>query len=61
MQIGIDNLSFVVGSKFKGVKMVPHGVHLLSYALKEEQYHFKQSEFMWFSPQERVIVRQWDG
>lgn len=40
--IGIDQTSFLIGPKFKGVKMVPSGVHAVSYAAhgKDESLAF---------------------
>jgi len=32
IEIGIDNVVYVVGDKFRGIKMIPIGVHLLTYS-----------------------------
>lgn len=34
LEFGIDNISWKVGSKFKGVKMIPLGAHIIAYTLK---------------------------
>jgi A1 cistron-splicing factor AAR2 len=33
IELGIDNLSWKIGSKFKGIKMIPLGTHIIAYSL----------------------------
>lgn len=33
LEFGIDNISWKIGSKFKGVKLIPLGTHIISYSL----------------------------
>lgn len=52
----------MVGPKFKGVKMVPPGMHFLSYQAsgKEGQVSPAVSTFLMLRPRE-VVVRRWDA
>lgn len=34
LEFGIDNITWQVGSKFKGIKLIPLGTHIITYALK---------------------------
>lgn len=34
LEFGIDNISWQVGSKFKGIKLIPLGTHIITYSLK---------------------------
>lgn len=34
LEFGIDNISWKIGNKFKGVKMIPLGTHIIAYSLK---------------------------
>ena len=34
LEFGIDNISWKIGSKFKGVKLIPLGTHVISYSLE---------------------------
>ncbi len=34
LEFGIDNISWVTGNKFKGVKLIPLGTHIIAYSLK---------------------------
>ncbi|KAK9829455.1 hypothetical protein WJX72_005966 [[Myrmecia] bisecta] len=59
--LGIDQQSFVVGPKFKGVKMLPPGAHLVSYnaASKQGEFAPTTSFFVVLRPQ-AVVVRRWN-
>jgi A1 cistron-splicing factor AAR2 len=59
VQLGVDNTSWIVGAKFKGVRMVPLGVHYVHYALADEKYQFKLGFFCVLTHQKRVVVRRW--
>lgn len=50
IEFGIDNISWQVGSKFKGIKLIPLGTHIITYALKTENYMFPISKFIHFGP-----------
>lgn len=41
IELGIDNTSWKIGHKFKGIKLIPPGPHIIYYALKSEKYMFK--------------------
>lgn len=42
----MDNTYWKIGSKFKGVKLIPPGAHFVYYSLKDEKYQFKLSFFL---------------
>eukprot|EP01017_Pseudomicrothorax_dubius_P002582 TRINITY_DN10135_c0_g1_i2.p1 TRINITY_DN10135_c0_g1~~TRINITY_DN10135_c0_g1_i2.p1 ORF type:complete len:199 (+),score=41.25 TRINITY_DN10135_c0_g1_i2:54-650(+) len=58
LQFGIDNSAWEVGPKFKGVRGIPVGPHIVHYALKDEEYRFRISFFVHVGKGE-VIVRVW--
>lgn len=60
IQFGIDNSTWVIGRKFKGVKLIPFGTHYVHYALKDENYKYKLGFFCHFSKEHRIIVRRWN-
>jgi len=49
LEFGIDNISWKIGVKFKGVKMIPLGVHIIAYSLQSENNMFKISKFILFT------------
>lgn len=61
-QFGIDMKSWTTGEKFKGVKMIPPGIHFVYYSATNKHgdvaprvgfmHHFNRSEF---------VVKQWDS
>lgn len=53
-------MQWIIGSKFKGIKLIPLGAHYVYYALKSENYQFKIGFFINVSPQSRVFVRKWN-
>jgi len=55
----MDNTSWKIGSKFRGIKLIPLGAHYVYYALKEENYQFKLGFFVCFSKQALIIVKRW--
>ncbi|KAI8464490.1 MAG: AAR2-domain-containing protein [Monoraphidium minutum] len=59
--LGVDRAVFVVGPRFKGLKMVPPGVHFLSYqaAGRGGQVSPAVSTFLALGPRQ-VVVRRWD-
>ena len=62
IRLGIDNLSYEIGSKFKGFKLIPEGVHYVHWATQAEKYMFVEGMFLWFSPGEVSFVVKicWD-
>ncbi|XP_066279662.1 protein AAR2 homolog isoform X1 [Branchiostoma lanceolatum] len=61
-EFGIDYNSWQVGEKFKGVKMIPEGVHFVSYnsvSKKHKEAAPKLGFFHYFHSKE-VLVRRWD-
>lgn len=33
LEFGIDNISWQIGPKFKGIKLIPLGTHIIAYSL----------------------------
>ena len=59
IEFGIDNTSWKVGNKFKGVKLIPPGTHFVHYSLASEANQFKLGFFFNVSSASRVFVRRW--
>ena len=59
MKFGIDMSEWTIGAKFMGIKLVPLGVHYISFALKDEDYQSKQGVFVSLTKKEKNIVRAW--
>eukprot|EP00775_Hariotina_reticulata_P011434 gene11434-11580_t len=60
--IGLDQQVFLSGPSFKGIKMLPPGVHFLSYqALSKDGRNLSPpvGTFLWLKPRQ-VYVRRWD-
>ena len=57
-EFGIDLMSWSTGAKFKGVKMVPPGWHLLYYAAKEGES--RSGRFIHVERGETIVL-QWDA
>jgi A1 cistron-splicing factor AAR2 len=60
LEFGIDNISWKIGNKFKGVKMVPLGTHIIAYSLQSENYMFKISRFLLFTQEQRIQIHRWN-
>ncbi|CAE7933669.1 AAR2 [Symbiodinium sp. KB8] len=60
-QIGIDLATYTVGGKFKGIKMIPPGVHFVSFAAvsKEGDMAPRTGRFLWFQ-QGQVHAWRWN-
>ncbi|GAB1603269.1 protein AAR2 homolog [Argonauta hians] len=60
-EFGIDYNCWDVGPKFKGVKMIPPGVHFVYYSAKnkEGQVAPRTGFFHEFKPRE-IVLREWD-
>ncbi|KAL4437251.1 hypothetical protein ABPG75_004390 [Micractinium tetrahymenae] len=60
--VGVDQQTFVVGPKFKGVKMVPPGTHLVSNNASSGQGDFGPTTSFFLTVKAgQVIVRKWSG
>ncbi|XP_019630864.1 PREDICTED: LOW QUALITY PROTEIN: protein AAR2 homolog [Branchiostoma belcheri] len=61
-EFGIDYNSWQVGEKFKGVKMIPEGVHFVSYNTvnKEHREAAPKLGFFHYFHSKEVLVRRWD-
>ncbi|XP_061188953.1 protein AAR2 homolog [Saccostrea echinata] len=62
-EFGIDYSSWTVGEKFKGVKMIPPGIHFVYCSARDRQTGEvcpRSGSFINFQ-QKGVIVRKWDG
>jgi A1 cistron-splicing factor AAR2 len=60
MELGIDNTIWKIGDKFKGIKLIPLGSHIICYSMPCENNGFKMSFFVNFSAKNRIMVRKWD-
>ena len=59
IELGINNTGWRIGSKFKGFKLIPQGSHYVHYALKDENFEYKQGFFIMSKPGE-VIVKKFN-
>ena len=62
MQFGIDLSQWIIGEKFMGIKLIPIGIHYISFSLSEENNAFKQGFFIEIeSGKNKVknIIREW--
>ena len=62
MQFGIDLSQWVIGDKFMGIKLIPIGVHYISFSLSEENNAFKQGFFIEIEDNKKKsknIIREW--
>ncbi|PRW45575.1 AAR2-like protein [Chlorella sorokiniana] len=60
--IGIDQQTFLVGPKFKGVKMVPPGTHLVAYNSASGQGDFGPTTCFFATIKSgQVLVRKWNA
>lgn len=61
-EFGIDYNSWKVGSKFKGVKMIPPGVHFVFYsAVSKEGQTAPRTGFFCFAEKRNIVVKKWDS
>lgn len=61
-EFGIDMVSFNVGEKFKGLKMIPPGLHFINYSAVstyDNSVAPKSGFFHFFKPKE-MLVKSWD-
>ena len=49
LELGIDNMCWTVGHKFRGIKLIPLGTHIINYSLKSEANMFPIHQFLHFS------------
>ena len=62
MQFGIDLSQWVIGDKFMGIKLIPLGIHYISFSLSEENNAFKQGFFIEIESgknKSKNIIREW--
>jgi hypothetical protein len=59
-------MTWKVGTKFNGFKLIPLGTHIITYALKNENYLFPIKKFIWFGSsnkdsnhEERIKIFRW--
>uniref|UniRef100_A0A383WLT7 AAR2 splicing factor homolog n=1 Tax=Tetradesmus obliquus TaxID=3088 RepID=A0A383WLT7_TETOB len=61
MPVGIDQQVFLTGPKFRGIKMLPPGVHFLSYqAIAKDGTPAPPVSSLLALQQQQVLVRRWD-
>lgn len=64
MQFGIDLSQWVIGEKFMGIKLIPVGVHYISFSLSEENNAFKQGFFIEIEEgknKSKNMIREWSS
>ena len=64
MQFGIDLSQWVIGEKFMGIKLIPIGIHYISFSLSEENNAFKQGFFIEIEEgknKSKNIIREWSN
>ena len=59
-QFGLDGQCFVVGEKFRGVKMIHPGVHFLSTNNTSQSCISAPVSFFCFFDRQSILVRQWN-
>ncbi|ESO83353.1 hypothetical protein LOTGIDRAFT_222755 [Lottia gigantea] len=60
-EFGIDYNSWNVGPNFKGVKMIPPGIHFIYYsACNKEKDSAPRTGFFYNFKQREMVVRKWD-
>jgi A1 cistron-splicing factor AAR2 len=62
MQFGIDLSQWIIGEKFMGIKLIPIGIHYISFSLSEENNAFKQGFFIEIESgknKTKNIIREW--
>ena len=62
MQFGIDLSQWIIGEKFMGIKLIPIGIHYISFSLSEENNAFKQGFFIEIEEGKnkcKNIIREW--
>ena len=64
MQFGIDLSQWVIGEKFMGIKLIPIGIHYISFSLSEENNAFKQGFFIEIEEgnnKSKNFIREWNS
>ena len=64
MQFGIDLSQWVIGEKFMGIKLIPIGIHYISFSLSDENNAFKQGFFIEIEEgknKSKNIIREWSN
>ncbi|XP_045207760.2 protein AAR2 homolog [Mercenaria mercenaria] len=59
-EFGIDYNSWTTGPKFKGVKMIPPGIHFVYYSAKSCSLGGMRTGFFYNFKQKEVLVKRWD-
>ncbi|XP_029211693.2 LOW QUALITY PROTEIN: protein AAR2 homolog [Acropora millepora] len=61
-ELGIDYFSWNVGPRFKGVKMIPHGLHFVYYsAVSKAGQTAPRTGMFFFSKRQDIFVMKWDA
>ena len=64
MQFGIDLSQWIIGEKFMGIKLIPIGIHYISFSLSEENNAFKQGFFIEIEEGKnkcKNVIREWSS
>ena len=61
-ELGIDYFSWNVGPRFKGVKMIPRGLHFVYYsAVSKAGQTAPRTGMFFFSKRQDIFVMKWDA
>ena len=58
MNFGIDLSEWTIGEKFLGIKLIPLGVHFITFSLENEKYNQKQFFFINITKEKLNIIRK---
>lgn len=59
-EFGIDFNAWITGPKFKGVKMIPPGIHFVYYGAKDSSLGGMRTGFFYNFKQREVLIKRWD-
>ena len=58
MNFGIDLSEWTIGEKFLGIKLIPLGVHFITFSLENEKYNQKQFFFILITKEKLNIIKK---
>ena len=58
MNFGIDLSEWTIGEKFLGIKLIPLGVHFITFSLENEKYNQKQFFFILVTKEKLNIIKK---
>ncbi|CAG8595876.1 17104_t:CDS:2 [Acaulospora morrowiae] len=62
LEFGIDYNSWEIGPKFKGVKLIPPGLHFVYYSTSDKsQVSGLRNGFFKFYESQEIVIKEWDS